>query len=180
LALARRVDPARAPAYPPDQSRPALRNVPRLLAALGALLVLLVPLSIYRSQGPLLEAARAWSAGDCPTAIDRALASRDALGVRPEPYVLIGFCDVRLGQPRLAVRALERAVRLDPHNWETHYGLALVRAAAGLDPRPQARAAARLNPSDSDLATALVTSMEDTEDPRAWRRRALAAPLPLR
>jgi O-antigen ligase len=180
LALAGRVDRSRAPAYPAGRSRPALRSLPRLLAAVGALLLLLVPLAIHRSQGPLFAAARAWSAGDCPTAIDRALASRDALAIRPEPYVLIGYCDVRLGRPRLAVRALERAARLDPDNWEMHYGLALVRAAAGLDPRPQARVAARLNPSDSDLATALVTSLVSTDDPRAWRRRALAAPLPLR
>lgn len=186
LALAARVDPSLPPAYAyePGQRRlrhvPALGNASRIVAAIGVLLVLLVPLSVYRSQGPLLDAARAWSRGDCATAIDRALASRDALGVRPEPYVLVGFCDVRLGQPRLAVRALERAVALDPRNWEMHYGLALVRANAGLDPRPQAREAARLNPSDSDLATALVASFGETEDPRAWRRRALRAPLPLR
>ncbi len=184
LALAGRVDPSLPPAYPPDAARrrfrPALGSVGRIVAAIGVLLVLLVPLSIYRSQGPLLEAARAWSQGDCATAIDRALAARDALGVRPEPHVLIGFCDVRLGQPKLAVRALQRAVRLDPGNWEMHYGLALVRGAAGLDPRAQARDAARLNPSDSDLATALVTSLEGTDDPRAWRRRALRAPLALR
>lgn len=159
--------------------RVAPRDLGRIVAALGVLGVLLVPLSIYRSQGPLLDAARAFARGDCPTAIDRALASRDALGVRSEPYVVLGYCDVRLGRPRLAVRALEQAVRLDPGNWETHYGLALVRGAAGLDPRPQARVAARLNPSDSDLATAAVALL-DTESPRAWRRRALAAPLPLR
>lgn len=183
LALARRVDPSPAPSCPPGEprtSRPALRNVARIVAAIGVLLVLLVPLSIQRSQGPLQEAARAWARGDCATVIDRALASRDALGVRPEPYVLIGFCDVRLGQPRLAVRALERAVALDPHNWETHYGLALVRGAAGLDPRPQARAAVRLNPSDNDLAFAFVEGLRNTDDPRAWRRRALGAALPLR
>ena len=176
LALAARVD-SQAPA--PASPRRPLGNVARIVAAIGVLLVLLVPLSLYRSQGPLLEAARAWAAGDCATAIDRALASRDALAVRPEPYVVLGFCDVRLRRPELAVRALRRAVRLDPNNWETHYGLALVRGAAGLDPRPQAREAARLNPSDDDLATALVRTM-DTENPRAWRRRALGAPLPLR
>jgi len=184
LALAGRVDPSLPPAYTPDAAQrrlpPALGNVGRIVAAIGVLLVLLVPLSILRSQGPLQEAAQAWSRGDCATAIDRALASRDALGVRPEPYVLIGYCDVRLGRPKLAVRALERAVRLDPDNWEMHYGLALVRGAAGLDPRAQARDAARLNPSDSDLATALVASFKGTDDPRAWRQRALRAPLPLR
>ena len=99
--------------------------------------------------------------------------------MRPEPHVLIGYCDVRLGRPRLAVRALRRAVELDPGNWEMHYGLALARGAAGLDPRPQARAAARLNPAEDDLAVPLVAAL-DTESPRAWRRRALSAPLPIR
>lgn len=184
LALAGRVDPSPAPAYPASAGavrlRPALGNVARIVAAIGVLLVLLVPLSIYRSQAPLLEAAQAWSRGDCATAIDRALTSRDALSVRPEPYVVIGFCDVRLGQRRLAVRALERAVALDPHNWETHYGLSLVRGAAGLDPRPQAREAVRLNPSFTDLPYPFLTSVKKTDDPRAWRRRALRAPLALR
>ncbi len=177
LALAGRVQPPLSPGS--VRLRPALGNVARIVAAIGVLLVLLVPLSIYRSQGPLAQAAQAWSRGDCATAIDRALSARDALSIRPEPYVLIGFCDVRLGQPQLAVRALQRAVALDPANWEMHYGLALVRAVAGLDPRPQAREAARLNPSDSDLATALAASLGSTDDPRAWRRRALRAPLPL-
>lgn len=177
LALAGRVDPSSSPGA--VRFRPALGNVARIVAAIGVLLVLLVPLSIHRSQGPLAQAAQAWSRGDCATAIDRALSARDALSIRPEPYVLIGFCDVRLGQPQLAVRALQRAVALDPANWEMHYGLALVRAVAGLDPRPQAREAARLNPSDGDLATALAASLGSTDDPRAWRRRALRAPLPL-
>ena len=177
LALAGRVDPSSSAGA--VRFRPALGNVARIVAAIGVLLVLLVPLSIHRSQGPLAQAAQAWSRGDCATAIDRALSARDALSIRPEPYVLIGFCDVRLGQPQLAVRALQRAVALDPANWEMHYGLALVRAVAGLDPRPQAREAARLNPSDGDLATALAASLGSTDDPRAWRRRALRAPLPL-
>lgn len=186
LALAGRVDPSLPAAYACEPGQRRLRRVlalgsaGRIVAAIGVLLVLLVPLSIHRSQAPLLEAARAWSRGDCATAIDRALASRDALAVRPEPHVLIGYCDVRLGQPRLAVRALERAVALDPHNWETHYGLALVRGAAGLDPRPQARVAVRLNPSFTDLPYPFLTAVRGTDDPRAWRRRSLRAPLPLR
>jgi hypothetical protein len=41
--------------------------------------------------------------------------------------------------PDLAVKALESAVRRDPENWRVHYGLALVRAADGQDPRPTLR-----------------------------------------
>ena len=185
LGAAQRV-PARAAASgdpPPRDSattsrRPPSHHLTRIVAGLGVLGVLLVPLSVYRSQGALVDAARAFKRGDCSTAVDNALASRDALSARPEPYVLIGYCDVRLGHPRLGILALERAVRLDPNNWEMHYGLALVRGAAGLDPRSQARDAARLNPSEEDLAAPLVRTF-DTEDPRAWRRRALRAPLPV-
>jgi O-antigen ligase len=167
-----------APAGAAIGRRRPLGSLARVVAALGVLALLLVPLSLYRSQGPLVEAAQAFARGDCPTAIDRALTSRDVLAVRPEPYELLGYCDVRLGEEQLAVRALQRAVALDPHNWETHYGLALVRGAAGLDPRPQAREAARLNPSDGDLATALVTRFKTANSPQTWRRRALSAPLP--
>jgi hypothetical protein len=82
---------------------------------------------------------------------------------------------VRLGRRDLAVRALDNAVGKDPRNWEGHYGLALVRAAAGRDPRPQLRVARRLNPREQ-----LVTDARRLlgDDPRAWARRALRARLP--
>ena len=166
-----------APAQDAPPARRSMSNLLRIVAALGCLVLLVVPATILRSQGPLVESARAFSRGDCPAAIDHALDSTAALGVRPEPYVVLGYCDVRLGQPLLGVQAMENAVRVDPSNWESYYGLALVRAAAELDPRPAARTAARLNPSDSDLATAAV-KLFDTDDKRAWPRRALRAALP--
>ncbi len=148
----------------------------RVVAAIAVLLVAVIPARVFFSERPLHEARLAFADNDCATAIDRGLDSIASLAERPEPFEIIGFCDVRLGYPRLAVRAMENAVRRDPGNWEFHYGLALVRGAAGLDPRPAARAARRLNPI-SRLARETGERFE-VDDPRAWRRRALAARLP--
>ncbi len=148
----------------------------RVLLALGCLLLALVPARVWLSEGPLRESARAFARGDCATAIDRALDSSARLDVRPEPFILLGYCDVRVGRPDLAVRAMDNAVRKDPRNWEGHYGLGLVRAAAGLDPRPALLRAQRLNP----LEGLVVRTMRllDTDDPQEWRRRAPSARLP--
>ncbi len=62
--------------------------------------------------------------------------------------------------------ALEEAVERDPDNWEFHYGLAIVRGSAGLDPRPAARDALRHNPHDA-LTKSLVGYV-DTSDRRTW------------
>jgi cytochrome c-type biogenesis protein CcmH/NrfG len=44
----------------------------------------------------------------------------DAFNIRPEPFIVLGYCDMRLGRPALAVRAMQSAVRKDPENWEGH------------------------------------------------------------
>ena len=155
----------------------AARRVARLVAAVGCLALVFVPARWYLSERPLRESERAFARGDCPRAVDRALDSTAVLGGRPQAYHLIGYCDISLGEPKLAVRALAAAVRNDPDKWATHYGLALTRAAAGLDPRPEARIARRLRPGEARSAALL--RLFDTDDPSEWRRRALKAPLPL-
>jgi hypothetical protein len=167
LALAAPADAQAGRAVPP---------LGRIVLALGCLVLALVPARLYLSEGPLRDSARAFARGDCATAVDRALDSTSALGVRPEPFVLLGYCDVRLGQSELAVRALTNAVRKDPGNWEGHYGLALVRAAAGRDPRAELRIAQRLNPLEPLVFRA--QRLLATNDPQAWKRRALTARLP--
>ena len=131
---------------------------------------------MYLSDGRLRDGVRAFDRGDCATTIDRALASKAALGGRPEPYLLLAYCDVRFNRSGLAVAAMGNAVRRDPHSWEVHYGLALVRAAAGLDPRPEARTARRLNPREATIADTL--RLFDTNNPQQWRARAGSARLP--
>ena len=161
------------------QEGPVGRSWPataRVLAALGVLALALVPARVFLSEGPLRDGARALASGDCVRAVDRSLDSIAAIGSRAEAYALLAYCDVRLGQTGLAVRAMGNAVRRDPRNWEFRYGLALVRGAAGRDPRSAARAALRLNPREQ-LARDAVRRFA-TDDPAAWRRRALRSRLP--
>jgi hypothetical protein len=135
------------------------------------------PFLVLRSQTRLDEAVRALEAGDCRAAIDASLASLEALNARAEPFEVLGYCDARLGLHELSVQAMGQAVRRDPRNWRTHYGLALARAAAGEDPRDAARAALSLNPG-SVLAREAVERFEGVDGPAGWRRGAREAPLP--
>ncbi|MEJ7797197.1 MAG: O-antigen ligase family protein [Solirubrobacteraceae bacterium] len=152
------------------------KPIVRLGVALGCLMLVLVPARVRLSDGALRESGRALIRSDCATATDRATYSRAALEVRPEPHIILGYCDVRLGQRRRAVGAMQQAVRRDPENWEAYYALSLARASAGLDPRPAARFAGRLKPWHPLPTEAL--RLFDTEDPRKWIIRAPAARLP--
>ena len=98
------------------------------------------------------------------------------LGVRPEPFELVGYCDLRAGQSRLAVRAMESARTRDPHDWQYAYGLAIAQAFNGEDPRRMAALARRLNPQEPlarDLDEALRRS-----GPGRWPRVAARARIP--
>jgi hypothetical protein len=136
--------------------------------ALGAILLAgaIAPALILVSQRQLDEAAAAFARGDCATARERAGAAIRTLELRPEPYEVLGLCNVREGFDRAGAAALERAVERDPKNWEFHYALALARGSAGLDPRPAAREALRRNPHDR-LTRSLVRYV-DTDDRRKW------------
>ena len=160
-----------APADRPSAKRGTLR----LLAGLGVLLLLLTPIRVASSQRHLEDAVNAFVQGRCDTAIKSALAATDAFGAHPAPFEILGYCDVRIGRPELGVRMLEAAVRREPGSWELHYGLALVRGAAGRDPRPALRRARRLNPLEPRIMTALEKL--DTARPSAWRRAAQRLPV---
>lgn len=154
-----------------------LRRPTRVAIAIGLAALALTPGLAALSQGRLNAAVAALKRGECETAIDRALSSRSALGVRAEPYEVLGYCDIRLGATRLGVQAFEEAVERDPHNWEVHYGLALARAVDGRDPRAQARRALELNPREA-AARRAVRRFRGT-DRRKWRQGAVEAPIPL-
>jgi O-antigen ligase len=149
----------------------------RIVAALCVGVLAVTPAAIAISQSRLDAAASAFHEGNCAAAINSALGSLEALKVRPEPYELIGYCDARLGQGELAEKAMENAVSRDPDNWEAHYGLALVRAAAGQDPMPELYASRRLNPLEPIVGEAI--EILRGRGPREWEERAGMAQLPI-
>lgn len=128
-------------------ARGPLPSVARLVAGLLVLALAFVPGLILASERQLQAAADAYERGDCSEGAERAKASSATLGTRPEPYELLAYCEVRRGRARTGLRAMRKAVERDPANWKFHYGLALVSGAAGLDPRPAAHEARRLNPN---------------------------------
>jgi len=99
-----------------------------------------------------------------------ALSSIGWLDVRPEPYEIIGFCDIEHGLPRRGVVAMQRAVHYDPGSWETYYTLAIAQASAGIDPRPAAERALRMNPQEP-LTQEAVREFNSTS-PLEWVNRA--------
>ena len=160
--------------------RPMAVDIPRtarVAIALALLAVMLTPLATIKSQSELTRSRKAFERNDCGTSVDAALSSISALPMRSEPWELLGYCDLRLDRPTLARRALREAVARDPRSWEPHYGLALVLAASGADPRAQARRARELNPLEPRTRAA-SQAFRISERP-TWRRWALRAPLPL-
>jgi hypothetical protein len=63
---------------------------------------------------------------------------------------------------------MNQAISRDPHNWKYRYGLAIVQARAGVDPRRAARSARRLNPRQAEAQEAVRRFRGRT--PAAWRR----------
>ena len=149
----------------------ALTRLPRLLAALGVLVLAVTPWLMLRSQGPLEKAQDAFLVADCPTAVNAALTAVGRLGVRPEPWEVLGYCDARAGQYALARRAMAAAHARDPRNWRYLYGEAIVTGVAGGDARPAAAAALRRNPLEP-LARTLVRDLARAGT--AARRREVA------
>ena len=165
-----------APSGTPRSREPA--SLTRIVAALGCLLLAVTPALAALSQQALDRSVAAYRQGDCTASADAALASISYLSVRPQPFELLSYCNVRAGLPALAIKSMGKARARDPRNWEYEYGLALVRGVAGLDPRPQAARALLANPR-SQLARKAALDFGTTDSPREWRRRALEARLPI-
>ena len=147
------------------------RRLTRLLAGLAILLVAVTPLTVTASQSRLNRGETALRDGDCATATNSALGSLDALSSQAGAFEVLGWCDARAGEHKLAMAAMRNAQRRDPDNWHYAYGLAVTQALAGEDPRPAAALAKRLNPLDP-----YVRALERAVRPRtaAARRAAVA------
>jgi hypothetical protein len=161
----------------------------RAVASVMCLLVVVTPVAVAVSQSRLDGAVAALRTGDCIRADQLARDSRDALPMRAEPYQVIAFCAMRAGDDEVAIEAMEEANDRDPRSWDLAYGLALVRGAAGVDPRSAALRSFRLNPMEPLTRAAvrgftgaeLVRDAElgpGTADPERWRETAATLPLP--
>jgi O-antigen ligase/polysaccharide polymerase Wzy-like membrane protein len=149
------------------------RSDARLALGLACLATLALPVLAIGSQRRLDEAERALYASDCATATRAASASVGWLGVRAQPYEVLGFCDLRRALPHLGVQAMEQAVARDRASWEPWYALAIARGAAGLDPRPALARAARLDPREPLLRRA--RAQLEGPGPAEWVRGAAVA-----
>jgi hypothetical protein len=147
--------------------------------AVGLLLVAVIPALVAISQGKMTQAVQTFTRhGDCPAVIRQADDAISVLGTRPDAYRLKGYCQARLGRTGQAISSMRQAVDRDPDNWEFRYSLAVAQASAGVDPRPAARKALRLDPLE--FATQDLISRFRGADRRAWRKQArflLRAPL---
>jgi hypothetical protein len=152
------------------------RRLPTRVAGVAACLALAVlPALLAVSQVRLESALAAMAAGDCGSARADAHSSLSALGARPTPYQVIGYCDLEQGRYRAAAEAMAAARRRDPHSSVAAYDLAVARAAAGLDPTAAIREAARLNPTEARTAEALAALTQGNR--RRRRAEGLAAAL---
>ena len=166
-ALARERDASPA-VDPPDSAR-------RLAIALGWLLLAVTPAVLFISQGRLDSAVAALARGDCSRAREAAHASLSVFAARSQPYEVLGYCQLADGASRLGIEAMNQALTRDPNYWELHFGLAVARGEAGLDPRWHARAALRLNRHEP-LVRQLV-GLVSGDDPDGWARGARIARL---
>jgi hypothetical protein len=161
-----------------EAARAGAGRFPRLVGAICVGVLAITPVVIAVSQTHLEKALTAFDANECPASISASLDSINALGVRPEPYELIGYCDARYGQYQLGEEAMESAVSRDPENWEMRYGLGLVQASSGKNPMPALREAERLNPLEPMVRHA-VAVFEKAKRPAERERLADKASLPL-
>lgn len=145
----------------------------RVTLAVALLVVAVTPALLMLSEHHLQLAADAFQRGDCSHAESEAISSINVLAVRPEPYQILGYCDLAEGQPQQAVAAMDKGVTLEPGSWEFHYGLSIADAYAGINPRPQFVMTERLNPDDPLVE--LMASVMRTRSPRRWLAIAQSA-----
>jgi O-antigen ligase len=147
FALARSA-PATAAARATEDRR-APSSFARSMIGIGCVLLAVAPTYMWLSQRDLSDASSSFNAGDCRSATDAASSSISILGNQAQPYEILSYCDVRADKPQLAITMMDKAVSLDPSDWNYRYGLAIMEAAAGQDPREAARRALSLNPRES-------------------------------
>jgi hypothetical protein len=143
----------------------------RAVLTAGVAVLAITPARAALSDAYLSDGLRAYDDRKYGEAIEAADRSSAMLGSRPEPLELTGYAQARDRRtPGEGGDAMRGAIARDPHNWEFHYGLALVQAAARVDPLPEAVTALRLNPLELRAREA-VRRFRD-RDPSTWPQAA--------
>ncbi len=158
---------------------PATRRTPgwpvRAIAVAAICALGLVGVGVALSQRHVDTALAAVRDNRCSEAVSAARAALRVDAQRPEPHQVLAVCAVQQGDPEGALLEMRRALALDPNNWRLVYDIAVLRATAGLDPRPTMRQARRLNPNSWLLR---IASRELRGDgPAAWRAAGAKANL---
>jgi hypothetical protein len=160
---------------------PGTSGVTWALRAGAGVLCLLVAVGAVRmivSTDSLASGIAAFKSGDCAAARGDMKTSLEALGSQPQAAAVLGYCDALRGREGTGVARMQDAVRHDPAHWRYRYGLAIVRAMAGRDPRPDLALARRLNPRGEIMATGVPARLARAR-PARWRSLALRAPRPV-
>jgi tetratricopeptide (TPR) repeat protein len=150
-----------------------ISNGARISIAAGFLILAATPALLMLSQSRLSDAAGRFNHGDCRGATSESLKALDYMAIRPEPYQMIGYCDLDQGRLTQAVAAMRKAVEYAPRSWEYHYALAIALAEAGSDPRAEFAEARRLNPREP-LLTQAASSFRSTT-PAEWVKAGASA-----
>jgi hypothetical protein len=142
----------------------------RLILAALCLGAVVLPVLVIGSQSRLTDAEHALYASNCARADSAARSSISWLSARPQPYEILGFCDLRRGKPVLGVAAMRQAITRDRGSWEPYYALAIAQASAGVDPRPAAERALQMNPHEP-LTQQAVRDLRGSR-PTQWVKQA--------
>jgi len=168
------VRPERQPAMASMHARYASVAL-RAAVVAGCLALAVLPARVAVSQARLEGSIASMHSGDCRSARLDARAALRALNSRASPHHVLAWCNLRAGRYTQAVESLQRALRNDPGSWSLLQASAVARASAGVDPRPQIRAATRLNPM-SELAGYTRLALRGDE-PSRWRRAGRRLPV---
>ena len=150
--------------------RPVAGANTRLAMGLACMACLAAPVFVSASEARMQAGLTAFVANKCPQAQSDMQDSLSWVGVRPEAYEAISYCNLAHGYSAEAIDAAQEARRLDPHNWQATIALALARASAGQDPRPLIGQAIHANPLEQSLRT--IGKRMRSHNPEAWQRQA--------
>jgi O-antigen ligase len=158
---------------PRSARTPGRRPVFAIIVLILAIVPALVAVSEHHLDAGLAGVAR----NDCATATLEAKSSLTPIGFRSSPHEILAYCHAARGERAAALAEIAAAVKDDPQNWEPRYGLSIVLAIAGRDPRSALLAASARNHLEPVIATLRA---EFRREPRSrWATDAEVAPLPV-